>query len=220
MRFIPLGPVGRAISELISGQHTERWKKSQVLSSSCRCRCRRVAVARVESRADHLPRSDGLHGRRPRLALGDHHVTIGGQVVDRLLGARGPADRQPIDPGGVSEAEVDAAASANGSCYGGRARGSARVRRRYAVSRAPIPSRLLVVPAERDGQVVGLRELVLEQEDRAAPDLADDEVEPAVVAEVPGDDRSAVAVVVGAGQVADVEEIAAPGRSGTTRFRS
>ena len=75
-----------------------------------------------------------------------------------------------------------------------------------------MPSRLLVRPAERDGQVMSLGELVLVQEERAAADLPDDEVELAVVPEVGGDDRSAVAVVVGAGQVADVEEIAAPAR--------
>lgn len=53
---------------------------------------------------------------------------------------------------------------------------------------------------------MGLGEPVLVEEDRTAPHLADDQVETAVVAEVPGDHRAAVAVVIGARHIAHVEE--------------
>ncbi len=57
---------------------------------------------------------------------------------------------------------------------------------------------------------MGLGEPVLVEEDRAAPHLADDQVEPAVIAEVPGDHRAAIAVVIGARHITHVEEILAP----------
>ena len=65
------------------------------------------------------------------------------------------------------------------------------------------------VAAERDGQVMLLRELVLVQEERAAANLPHHEVKLAVVPEVGGDDRSAIAVIVGAGQIANIKKIAA-----------
>jgi hypothetical protein len=54
-----------------------------------------------------------------------------------------------------------------------------------------------------------LRQAVLVVEQRPAADLADDEIEHPGVAEVGGHDAATIAVVVRAGEVADVEEVAA-----------
>ncbi len=70
----------------------------------------------------------------------------------------------------------------------------------------PDPETVARDTTERDIQVVGLGELVLVEEERAAPHLAKDEVEPAVVAEIPGDHRAAVAIAIRARQVTDVEK--------------
>ena len=53
---------------------------------------------------------------------------------------------------------------------------------------------------------MGLWELVFEKQDSPAPHLADDEVEPSVVAKVAGDHGAAVTVAIRACQVADVDE--------------
>ena len=54
-----------------------------------------------------------------------------------------------------------------------------------------------------------LRKLVLIEKQRAAAGLAENEIELADVAEIAGDHTSAVAIAVGARQIADVQKIAA-----------
>ena len=49
--------------------------------------------------------------------------------------------------------------------------------------------------------------MVLEQHHGAPADLADQEVELAVIAEVGGDDGAAVAIAIGAGQAAHVQKV-------------
>src|SRR5205823_2844633 len=68
--------------------------------------------------------------------------------------------------------------------------------------------------AQRHFQIVPRRQLIFVDQDWAAAGLADDEVELARVAEVGGDDRAAVAVVVGAADETEVEEVSPADRAG------
>jgi hypothetical protein len=52
-----------------------------------------------------------------------------------------------------------------------------------------------------------LREIVFIKKDRSSAGLANDQVEPADVAEISGHDAPAVAVAVGAGEITDVHKI-------------
>src|SRR5207244_1863063 len=65
------------------------------------------------------------------------------------------------------------------------------------------------VAAQRHGEVMSLREIVLQEQQGAATHLAHDQIETAVIAEVGGDHAAAVAVVVRPRQVADIEEVLA-----------
>src|SRR5262249_1392863 len=56
-------------------------------------------------------------------------------------------------------------------------------------------------------EVMPLGEVVLVEQQGAPARLADQQVLPAVVAEIAGDDGAAVAVVIGAGQEAEVKEV-------------
>src|SRR5262249_44535359 len=126
-----------------------------------------------------------------------------------LDSSRGPLDREPVDRLGITESEMNL-------------RRHLRTVRVMRVELADDPTvadirlepradaqPIAGVAAERDGQVMLLRELVLVQEERAAANLPHHEVKLAVVPEVGGDDRSAIAVIVGAGQIANIKKIAA-----------
>ena len=61
------------------------------------------------------------------------------------------------------------------------------------------------------------REVVLVEQQRAAADLPNHDIELAVVAEIARDDRPAIAIAVGPRQAADVQEVALALRPRTFR---
>src|SRR5262249_54863467 len=71
----------------------------------------------------------------------------------------------------------------------------------------PDPLAVARPAAQRYLEVVPARHAVLEQQQRPAAGPAPDQVQQADAAEARSDDRAAVAVAVGPGQVADVEEV-------------
>ena len=142
-------------------------------------------------------------------------MLIRGQVLKHLHEAGGPLDLERLDLRLFAQAEVN----------------DVRHLRTIGIDRVHFADDLLAVDlgheagadalavagrrpgaglaAEGDLQIVLLREIILVKNDGAAADLPHHQVQLAVVAEIARDHRAAIAVVVGPGQVADLEEVAA-----------
>ncbi len=141
------------------------------------------------------------------------NVPVAGQIGQFLHFARRPANGQLLHSVRGAQSKMDDAGHLGAEAVDGIHFSDDRLSLDRGDEAGADAELVALAAAQGDFQVMLVGEVILVHEYRPTARLAKDQIELAMVAEVSRDDAAAVAVTVGAGQEADVEEIAAAVRT-------